>query len=58
MIRRLLQLLSVLALVGVIAPPILFLVGMLPLDRVHFHMMLATALWFAATPFWMGRTSA
>jgi hypothetical protein len=55
-IRRILQIVSFSALAGVIAPPVLFLAGSMALDRVHGWMAVSTLIWFAATPFWMGRS--
>ena len=51
--RKLLQLASFLALVGIVIPPILYFRGSLPRDGMNTVMLLATILWFAATPFWM-----
>jgi hypothetical protein len=51
--RRLLQLLSALALAGTIVPPLLFFGDLLTLDRMKVWMTVATLVWFAATPWWM-----
>jgi hypothetical protein len=51
--RKVLQLASGLALVGIVLPPILYFRGSLPQDGMNTVMLLATILWFAATPFWM-----
>lgn len=53
--RVLLQLVSFIALAGVIVPPLLFLMGKLDLDRTKMLMLVATIGWFAITPLWMGR---
>jgi hypothetical protein len=53
--RLILQLISLAALVATIVPPILFLVGQLTLDPTKWTMLAATLVWFAVTPFWMGR---
>ena len=53
--RRILQLLSGLAMIGVILPSILFLAGRTDLKSVHYIMIMATALWFLTTPLWMER---
>lgn len=53
--RRVLQSISGLALIGVVLPPILFLMGRLELDGCNQAMLLATVVWFIVTPFWMGR---
>jgi len=42
-------------LLGTIIPPLLFLIGTLPLDQCQGIMLIATLIWFAVTPFWMGR---
>jgi hypothetical protein len=44
---------SALALAGTVAPPALYLVGRLELASVHFWMLAASVLWFAAAPLWM-----
>jgi hypothetical protein len=51
--RRLLQLASSLALVGIVVPPILYFAGTLAHDPLKVVMLGATILWFATTPFWM-----
>jgi hypothetical protein len=58
MSRRIVQVLSWLALAYTIAPPILFLAGKLTLEQSKLHMLLATVAWFIATPLWMGREPA
>ena len=50
----LLQLLSALALAGTIVPPLLFFGDLLALDRMKVWMTVATLVWFAATPWWLG----
>jgi hypothetical protein len=54
MSRLLLQLLSWAALAGSIVPPALYLVGRLELPAVKWAMLIATLVWFVATPLWMG----
>jgi len=51
--RKLLQLASSLALAGIVIPPILYFGGRLAQDPMNVVMLVATILWFAATPFWM-----
>lgn len=51
--KPLLKLVSALALVGTIAPPVLFLLGRVDLDATKLWMALSALAWFAATPFWM-----
>jgi hypothetical protein len=55
--RKVLQLVSFLALVGIVIPPILYFRGDLPHDGMTTVMLLASVLWFAATPFWMNDRS-
>jgi hypothetical protein len=44
---------SALALVGIIAPPLLYLTGRAELGSMHGWMLAATVAWFASTPLWM-----
>ncbi|QEG33938.1 hypothetical protein Pr1d_12090 [Bythopirellula goksoeyrii] len=53
--RILLQVLSVIALLSVILPSILFLAGQMDLDKTKLFMLIATIVWFVVTPLWMGR---
>lgn len=53
--RRILQLVSWLALAGIVVPPVLFLAGRMDLDQQKLWMLIATIVWFVATPLWMGR---
>ena len=53
--RTLLQCVSWCMLLGTIIPPLLFLLGTLPLDQCQGIMLIATLIWFVVTPFWMGR---
>ena len=53
--RKILQLLSWIALAATILPSILFLSGRLDLAGVHRWMLIATIAWFVITPFWMER---
>lgn len=53
--RTVLQAISWIALVATILPSILFLQGSMDLDRAKLVMLLATIVWFVATPLWMGR---
>ena len=55
--RRALQVASSLALVGIVIPPMLYFRGDLPQDGMKTVMILASILWFAATPFWMNDRS-
>jgi hypothetical protein len=51
--KRLAQCLSALALAGTLIPPLLFFADKIELPALKQWMLLATVLWFAATPFWM-----
>lgn len=51
------KIVSFLALLGIVVPPALYLVGHLGLDTVKLWMLGATVLWFASVPFWMGRSA-
>jgi hypothetical protein len=52
--RRSSQLLSWVALAGIVVPGILFINGSVDLDRVKYVMLISTLVWFVATPLWMG----
>ncbi len=45
---------SCLAIVGIVVPPIPYLLGTAELDTVKLVMLISTIAWFAATPLWMG----
>jgi hypothetical protein len=49
------QIISWLALAGVIVPPLLFMADTLTLPQVKTWMLISTILWFIATPIWMER---
>lgn len=51
--RPILQIASLLALIGLILPSIIFLAGRMELDTVKWLMLLATIVWFAAATPWM-----
>jgi hypothetical protein len=53
--RPLLQLVSFAALAATIVPPILFLLTHLSLDQTKWTMLAGAIVWFAVTPFWMGK---
>lgn len=55
--RKILQLISALALVSTLLPSILFLTGTLNLAQVKTTMLVATLVWFLSTPCWMGKPS-
>ncbi len=53
--RIILQIISYLALLVVVLTPVLFLTQTIELDLVKSLMLTGTIVWFASTPFWMGR---
>lgn len=55
--RLILKVISWMALVAVIAPSVMFLSGRMDLPTLKLVMLIATVVWFIATPCWMGRTS-
>jgi len=54
--RRTLQTISWLAIVGTILPSFLYLLDLVSLSAVKWTMLVATVVWFAVTPWWMGRS--
>jgi hypothetical protein len=56
--RRLLQVISWVALIGTIIPSILFLAGQVSLESSKHWLLAATIVWFVVTPLWMGREGA
>ena len=56
--RRIMQVVSWLALVGTILPSVMFLAGRLELPLTRWLMLPPTIVWFVVTPFWMGRVGA
>lgn len=55
MTHRILQCLSGLALGATLLAPSLFLAGWLEIAAVRQILIVSAAIWFASTPFWMGR---
>jgi len=53
--RIILQVASWAALAATILPSLLFLANRLDLNQTKWLMLAATAIWFVATPLWMGR---
>jgi hypothetical protein len=51
--KRLAQLVSLVALAGTLVPSCLFFAGTLSLEAMQRWMLDAALLWFIATPFWM-----
>jgi hypothetical protein len=55
--QLILKVISWMALAAVIVPSVLFLSGRMDLPTLKLVMLIATVVWFVATPCWMGRTS-
>jgi hypothetical protein len=51
--RPILQIVSLLALIGLTLPSIIFLTGRMELDTVKWLMLLATIVWFVTATPWM-----
>jgi hypothetical protein len=51
--KRIAQVISIIALVGTILPPCLFFADKLSLTATQQWMLGAAVVWFIATPFWM-----
>jgi len=51
--RSILQIISLLALVGLTLPSVIFLAGRLELNMVKWLMLVATIVWFVAATGWM-----
>ncbi len=51
--RSILQIVSLLALIALTLPSVLFLAGRLELDTVKWLMLLATIVWFITAALWM-----
>ncbi len=56
--RSILQIISLLALIALTLPSVLFLAGRLELDTVKWIMLAATVVWFAVTTPWMWKDNA
>ena len=50
LLRRILQIVSWVALAGTIAPAVVFLAGHMTMGAMQAAMLVATVVWFAATP--------
>ncbi|MEX2044128.1 MAG: hypothetical protein WD941_02170 [Opitutus sp.] len=55
--KKIAQVVSLIALVGVIIPPLAYLAASLTLDAVKTWMLVSTFAWFATAPVWMNRGS-
>lgn len=53
--KTLATIISWIALAGNIVPALLYLTGQMELPRVKTCMLIATVVWFATVPLWMGR---
>jgi len=56
--RAILQIVSLLALIALTLPSIIFLAGRLELDTVKWIMLVATVVWFVAATPWMWKDKA
>jgi hypothetical protein len=54
-VKRAAQVVSLVALVATILPPVLFFSDHMALDSMKTWMLVATVAWFVATPVWMDR---
>lgn len=52
--KKLLEIVSYLALIMVVAAPVIFYMGRYDLDQTKFWMLIATIVWFASASFWIG----
>lgn len=52
--KKLLELISYLALIAVVAAPVLFYMGTLDLAQNKLWMLIATVVWFASAACWIG----
>ena len=53
--RLILQTISGIALAMTVLPPLVYFSGNMELDHVKLLLLLASIVWFAVTPFWMGK---
>jgi hypothetical protein len=53
--RLIVQIISWLALAATLTPAVLYLAGGLDLAQAKTWMLVATVVWFASVPLWMGR---
>jgi len=53
--RIVLQIISALAVIGLLSAPVLFFNDLLARDRVNAILIISTLLWFISAPFWMER---
>ena len=52
--KKLLEIISYLALIAVVAAPVLFYAGKVDLDQNKLWMLIATVVWFASAACWIG----
>lgn len=53
--RKILQVISYLALILTVAPGILVLSGNMEMDQYKIWVLVGTGLWFATAPFWINK---
>jgi len=52
--KRILEIISYLSLVMVVAAPVLYYMGKIDLDQNKLWMLIATIVWFGTASFWIG----
>ncbi|MBN2686441.1 MAG: hypothetical protein JXR40_14260 [Pontiellaceae bacterium] len=52
--KKVLEIVSYLALVGIVVAPLLFYAGTLDLEQNKFWMLVATVVWFGSASLWIG----
>ena len=55
MMGNILKIISWLSLACIVAFAVLYLAGKVEKDTMKLYLLIATIVWFALTPFWMGR---
>ncbi|MBN2329316.1 MAG: hypothetical protein JXR73_19400 [Candidatus Omnitrophica bacterium] len=55
--KTLFKIISMLALIGTIAPSMIYCGGMMSLNMVKWLMLLSTIVWFVFTPLWMNHNN-
>ena len=55
--KRILQLISIIALLLTIVPPVLFFTEKITQNQQNFWMLIGAIVWFASALFWLGKKS-
>lgn len=53
--KKLLEIISYLALVFLVAAPVMYYLGKIDMEKNKLWMLIASIVWFATAPFWIGR---